>query len=67
MLRDVFKSIIPISFKRKTIEQCVLPVMAYGAEMVMFTKTASAKLRVRSEMYGKVSKDWGHFKRQNMQ
>lgn len=41
-LRDIFGADIPISLKRKTFNQCVLPVLTYGAETLTLTK-ASAK------------------------
>lgn len=45
-LKYVFKSDIPISLKRKVYNQCVLPVMTYGAETLTLTKKSANKLRV---------------------
>lgn len=45
-LRDVFKSDLPICLKRKVFNQCVLPVMTYGAETLTLTTTSAKKLRI---------------------
>ena len=45
-LRETFKSDIPICLKRKVYEQCVLPVITYGAETLTFTKKSAENLRV---------------------
>jgi len=45
-LRETFKSDIPICLKRKVYEQCVLPVMTYGAETLTLTKKTAENLRV---------------------
>jgi len=45
-LRDVFSSSIPMSLKRKVYDQCVLPVMTYGAETLTLTKGTVEKLEV---------------------
>ena len=45
-LRDIFGSDIPMSLKRKVYDQCVLPVMTYGAETLTLTKYTVEKLEV---------------------
>lgn len=45
-MRDVFKSDIPISLKRKAFDQCVLPVMSYQVETLTLTKTTAVALKV---------------------
>lgn len=45
-LKDVLKADIPMSLKRKVYDQCVLPVMTYGAETLTLTKKAICKIRV---------------------
>ena len=45
-LRGVFKGDIPISLKRKVFDQCVLPVLTYGAETLTLTKRSVSKIRV---------------------
>ncbi|XP_072398069.1 uncharacterized protein [Diabrotica undecimpunctata] len=45
-LLDIFKSKMPNYLKKKTFDQCVLPVMAYGAVTVSFTQATATKLRV---------------------
>lgn len=45
-LREVFKSNIPICLKRKVYDQCVLPVITYGAETLTLTKKSAENLRV---------------------
>ena len=45
-LRDILKSDIPISLKRKAFNQCVLPVLTYGAETLTLTKLSMRKLQV---------------------
>lgn len=44
-LRDVFKSDLPVCLKRKVFDQCVLPVLTYGAETLTLTKTSANKIR----------------------
>ena len=51
--RTVFKSDMPQCWKRKVFDQCVLPVMTYGAETLTLT-TASA---VVSVTYGNTAQD----------
>lgn len=45
-LRDVFKSDLPICLKRKVFNQCVLPVMTYGAETLTLTNASAKKLKI---------------------
>ena len=45
-MRGVFKGDIPISLKRKVFDQCVLPVLIYGAETLTLTKKSVSKIRV---------------------
>ncbi|XP_072938827.1 uncharacterized protein [Epargyreus clarus] len=45
-LRDIFSSKIPQSLKSKMFEQCVLPVMTYGAETWSFTVSLIRRLKV---------------------
>lgn len=45
-LRDVFKSEMPICLKRKVYNQCVLPVLTYGAETLTLTKKTAEQIRV---------------------
>ncbi|CAG9839982.1 unnamed protein product [Diabrotica balteata] len=40
-MRDIFKTNIPIHLKRKAFNQCVLPVLTYGAETLTLTKTSA--------------------------
>lgn len=42
----IFKSEIPNHLKKKTFEQCVLPVMTYGTETLFLTQGTAIKLRV---------------------
>jgi len=41
-LCDIFK--VPMKLKRKVFNQCVLPVLTYGAETLTLTKTLAMKL-----------------------
>ena len=45
-LADVFKSDMPQCLKRKVFDQCVLPVMTYGAETLTLTTASANKLMV---------------------
>ena len=45
-LADVFKSDMPQFLKRKVFDQCVLPVMTYGAETLTLTTATANKLMV---------------------
>lgn len=45
-LRHIFKSNIPICLKRKVFDQCVLPVLTYGAETLTLTKQTVNKIRI---------------------
>ena len=45
-LNYVFKSSLPVCLKRKTFNQCVLPVLTYGAETLTLTKRTVHKIRV---------------------
>lgn len=45
-LRDVFKSSIPLSMKKRVFDQCVLPVMTYGMETSTLTKKSASRLQV---------------------
>lgn len=45
-MREVFKSNIPMCLKRKAYNQCILPVMTYGAETLTLTDTSAKKLRI---------------------
>ena len=45
-LKEVFRSDIPVCLKRKVFNQCVLPVMTYGAETLTLTKKSINKLQV---------------------
>lgn len=44
-LRDVLKGDLPICLKRKVFNQCVLPVMTYGAETLTLTTVSANKLK----------------------
>lgn len=44
-LREIFKSKLPICLKRKMFDQCILPVLTYGAETLTLTKASASKLR----------------------
>lgn len=44
--QDIFKTDMPISLKSKAFNQCVLPVLTYGAETLTFTKTSAKKLQI---------------------
>ena len=44
-LSDVFKGNIPMNLKRRTFEQCVLPVMVYGSETWTLTRQNIHKLQ----------------------
>lgn len=37
-MRDVFKKNIPICLKRRSYEQCVLPMIIYGSKTLILTK-----------------------------
>ncbi|XP_056630687.1 uncharacterized protein LOC130441151 [Diorhabda sublineata] len=45
-LSSTLKSDLPISLKRKVYEQCVIPVMSYGAETLTLTRQTAGKMRV---------------------
>lgn len=45
-LRHILKSNLPICLKRKVFNQCVLPVLTYGAETLTLTKKAVQKIKV---------------------
>lgn len=45
-LREVFKRNLPMCLKRKVFNQCVLPVMTYGAETLSLTAASAKKLRI---------------------
>lgn len=45
-LRHVFKADLPICLKRKVFNQCVLPVLTYGAETLTLTKKIVKKIKV---------------------
>ncbi|XP_045460954.1 uncharacterized protein LOC123671253 [Harmonia axyridis] len=45
-LGGVFKSNLPVCLKRRVFDQCILPVMTYGAETLTLTVTSAKKLRV---------------------
>ena len=45
-MKDIFKADIPTTLKRKALNQCVLPILTYGAETLTLIKPSSEKLRV---------------------
>lgn len=45
-LNYIFKSSLPVCLKRKTFNQCVLPVLTYGAETLTLTRKVVDKIRV---------------------
>lgn len=45
-LRNIFKSDLPNCLKRKVFDQCVLPVLTYGAETLTLTKKSIEKIQV---------------------
>lgn len=45
-LKYVFKAELPNCLKRKVFDQCVLPVLTYGAETLTLTKRTIKKIRV---------------------
>lgn len=45
-LNHVFKSDLPMCLKRKTFNQCILPVLTYGAETLTLTRRTIHKIRV---------------------
>lgn len=45
-LNYILKSDIPMCLKRKVFNQCVLPVLTYGAETLTLTKQTANKIRV---------------------
>lgn len=45
-LRNIFRSDIPVCLKRKVFNQCILPVMTYGAETLTLTVASAKKLRI---------------------
>ena len=45
-LQYVFKAHIPVCLKRKVYEQCVLPILTYGAETLTLTKKTVNKIRI---------------------
>ena len=45
-LRQIFKSKMNNSLKRKVFDSCVLPVLTYGAETLTLTRASENKLRV---------------------
>lgn len=45
-LSHVFKSDLPTCLKRKTFDQCILPVLTYGAETLTLTRKTIHKIRV---------------------
>lgn len=45
-LRNVFKANIPVCLKRKTFNQCVLPVLTYGAETLTLTKNTVNRIQI---------------------
>lgn len=45
-LKEVFKSDIPMCLKRKVFDQCVLPVLTYGAETLTLTRKVINKIQV---------------------
>lgn len=45
-LKHIFKSNIPICLKRKVFDQCILPVLTYGAETLTLTKQSIDKIRI---------------------
>lgn len=45
-LKYIFKGALPICLKRKVFNQCVLPVLTYGAETLTLTKKTVSKIRI---------------------
>lgn len=45
-LRNILKSDLPNCLKRKVFDQCVLPVLTYGAETLTLTKKSIEKIQV---------------------
>lgn len=45
-LRNIFKSDIPMCLKRKVFDQCVLPVLTYGAETLTLTKNTTNRISI---------------------
>ena len=45
-LKHILKSRLPICLKRKVFDQCVLPVLTYGAETLTLTLTSARNLKV---------------------
>lgn len=45
-MRDTFKGDLPICLKKKVYEQCIMPVIMYGAETLTLTKKSAIKLKV---------------------
>lgn len=45
-LKSVFRSNLPICLKRKVFNQCVLPVLTYGAETLTLTRKNITKIQV---------------------
>ena len=61
-LADVFKSDMPQCLKRKVFNQCLLPVMTYGAETLTLTTTTANKLmatqgKIERSMLGVLLRD----------
>ncbi|CAG9834550.1 unnamed protein product [Diabrotica balteata] len=44
-LNNIFRSSIPVCPKRKVFNQCVLPVLTYGAETLTLTKRTIDKIK----------------------
>lgn len=45
-LRKIFKSDIPTCLKRKVFDQCILPVLTYGAETLTLTRKTIKKIQI---------------------
>lgn len=45
-MEHIFRSAIPVSIKRKAFNQCILPMINYGAGTLTITRTTMHKLQV---------------------
>lgn len=45
-MRDVFETDVPIKLKRKAFNQCVLPMLTYGAKALTLPKISAVQLQI---------------------
>ncbi|KAH1028359.1 hypothetical protein HUJ05_001719 [Dendroctonus ponderosae] len=59
-LSYILRSDIPMCLKRRVFDQCILPVVTYGAETLTLTKNTANKIRVAHEAWEKWSNRCRH-------